>query len=275
MINKLKYATIADIGVYDLIFYDKSKEQELIDFCKVNGISFLPSKNRKEVYKWVKDGFERQPLTIELCIKPYERIFNLETLERFNSFNYNEIHFIVENNLIKGVVHIIDYNSEFIQVELYRALFKFEIHLRDLLVKKKITNEDFIHWVKFKAENEKDNNSRNHWRKRYDEINPSDPKKFQKVLSKRKEFKPFQTFYLLELLRFASDKKVIDKSKIDMNKISKLRNQVAHSNNPTTYTKEEGQLVYNYTNLKTYVEEINAFFRAYEYLLLEVDYEEN
>lgn len=28
MINRLKYATIADIGVYDLVFYDESKVEE-------------------------------------------------------------------------------------------------------------------------------------------------------------------------------------------------------------------------------------------------------
>lgn len=274
MINKLKYATIADIGIYNLIFYDKTKEQELVEFCKTNGISYLPSKNRKEIYKLVNCGFELQPLTSEFCIKPFERIFDLETLERFNLINHNEIHFIVEDNLIKGVVHVIDYNSEFIQVELYRALFKFEVHLRGLLINEKLNNEDFISWVQYKVENEKDKNSRRHWEKRYDEINPSDPKKLEKVLVKFREFKPFQTFYLLELLRFAADKNVIDKNKIDFNKISNLRNQIAHSNNPTTYKKEEGQLVYNYNNLKKFIEEINAFFRAYEYLLLEIDYDE-
>lgn len=272
MINKLKYATIADIGVYNLIFYNKAIELELVEFCKTNGISFLPSKNRKEVYKLVENGFELKPLTAELCIKPFERIFDLETLERFNSFNHNEIHFIEEDNLIKGVVHIIDYNSEFIQVELFRALYKFEVHLRELLVKEKLINEDFIDWVQYKAENEKDKNSQRYWEKRYEEINPSNTKKLEKVLEKRREFKPFQTFYLLELLRFAVDKKVLDKTRIDIDKISTLRNQVSHSNNPTTYTSVEGQLIYNYINLKNYIAQINAFFRAYEYLFLEIDY---
>jgi len=271
MNSKLKYATIADIGIYDIFFYDIKKEAELVTFCKQEGISFLPSKNRKQLYKLVEDRFILHELSPELCIKPYERIFEQDTLKKFKALNHNEIHFIVEDDLIKGVVHIIDYNSEFIQVELYRVLFKFEVQLRELLVRKNFTNEDFIEWVTNKVESEKDNNSRKFWLSRLDQLLPKDPKKMKDVIIKRKEFKPFQTFYLSELLRFAFDKKVIDRSKIDLDKITSLRNQVAHSNNLTTYTNEEGQLIYNYDNLSIYVERINAFFRAYDYLLIKID----
>lgn len=273
MINKLKYATIADIGIYDLFFYEEAQETELIKFCKQNGITFLPSKNRKQVYKLLGNKFELQDLSPKLSIKPYERIFDEATLTKFSSLDHNEIHFIVENDLIKGVVHIIDYNSEFIQVELYRALFKFEVHLRNLLVKDKLTNEDLISWVRFKSESEKDKNSKKHWQRRLDDIAPDDPIKLDKILTKRKEFKPFQTFYLSELMRFASDTKVIDKKIVDIDKITTLRNQIAHSNNLTTYIKEEGQLIYNYHNLTKYIGKINAFFRGYEYLLLRIDEE--
>lgn len=31
MINRLKYATIADIGIYDLVFYDESKIEESVN----------------------------------------------------------------------------------------------------------------------------------------------------------------------------------------------------------------------------------------------------
>lgn len=269
MINKLKYATIADIGVYDLIFYDSNREEELIQFCNLNGISFLPSKDRKSIYKLEDNRFNRQNLSSNLSIRPYELIFSKDTINKFSYHNHNEIHFIVEDDLIKGVVHIIDYNSEYIQVELYRSLYKFEVNLRELLVKEGLTNDDFVDWVKNKADTTKDNNSRNHWLKRYDDLHPSDPNKLEKIILKRREFKPFQTFYLLELLRFASDKLIIDKTKIDIDKICSLRNQVAHSNNFTTYTIEDGQLIYNYNNLIKYVEQINAFFKAYEYLTLE------
>ena len=42
MINKLKYATISDIGVSTLFFYDSNKEEECHEFCRNNLISFFP-----------------------------------------------------------------------------------------------------------------------------------------------------------------------------------------------------------------------------------------
>src|SRR5690606_1749651 len=192
MNSKLKYATIADIGIYDIFFYDIKKEAELVTFCKQEGISFLPSKNRKQLYKLVEDRFILHELSRELCIKPYERIFEKDTLKKVKALIHKEIQFIVEDDLIKGVVHIIDYKSEFIQVELYRVLFKFEVQLRELLVRKNFTNEDFIEWVTNKVESEKDNNSRKFWLSRLDQLLPKDPKKMKDVIIKRKEFKPFQ-----------------------------------------------------------------------------------
>lgn len=271
MINKLKYATIADIGVFDLIFYEKKNEVKLIDFCIKNGITFLPSKDRSKLYQLVSNKFELRDLSQDLCIEPYERIFDPVTLDKFSVFDYNEVHFIVEENLIKGVIHIIDYNSEFIQVELYRALFKFEVNLRKLLVKENFGNEDFINWIKTQVNTTKTSKKVTHWKQRLNDIDPSDPKQKQKRLNERKEFKPFQTFYLSELLQFAASKDVIDKMKVNIDKIRKLRNKIAHSNSFTTYTKEQGKLIYNYTKLSEYVQEINAFFQAYEYLLIRLE----
>lgn len=265
MIHNLKYATISDIGIYDLIFYDEANEIKLINFCADNGITFLPSKDRKYVYELKERKFEKKELEEELCVNPYDRIFEGEVIEKFGAVNHNEIRFIIENGLIKGVVHIIDYNSEFIQVELYRAIYKFETNLRELLYINGFNNEDFISWVQFRLETDKDKNSRNHWERRLQEI------KSEKEELKRKEFKAFQTFYLNELLRFASDKGVISKEKVDIHQINTLRNQVAHSNNLTTYVKKNEELIYNYRNLKKYVMQINSFFRAYDYINLKIE----
>lgn len=43
MINRLKYATIADIGIYDLVFYNETNIADNIKFAKENGITYLPS----------------------------------------------------------------------------------------------------------------------------------------------------------------------------------------------------------------------------------------
>ena len=51
----------------------------------------------------------------------------------------------MENDLIKkGGVHIVDYNSDYTGIELFKALLKFAQNLRQLLLNKYQTNDDFI-----------------------------------------------------------------------------------------------------------------------------------
>lgn len=271
MINRLKYATIADIGIYDLVFYDESKVEKNIQFAKDNGITYLPAKNRKEVYKLVDDNFVKTSLGETLKINPFDLVFDKNTLEKFRQVNHNEIRFIVENDLIKGVVHIVDYNNEFLQVQLYRALFLFESNLRKLLVLDGKTNDDFIEWMKNRFAKEKDENSKKHWQERLSSIIPEDDARLQKVLEERKDLGQFQSFYLREILRFAGDLKLIDKSIYKISNISDLRNQVAHSGDFTTSDIDsDGNLIFNFNRLSKFINDISEFFVAYDDLLLKV-----
>ena len=95
MINRLKYATIADIGIYDVVFYDEAKVEKNIKFAKDNGITYLPAKNRKEVYKLVDGNFIKTTLEETLKINPFDLVFDKNTLEKFRQVNHNEIRFIV------------------------------------------------------------------------------------------------------------------------------------------------------------------------------------
>lgn len=265
MINRLKYATIADIGIYDLVFYNESKVEKNIQFAKDNGITYLPAKNRKEVYKLVGNNFVKTSLEDTLKINPFDLVFDKNTLEKFRQVNHNEIRFIVENDLIKGVVHIVDYNNEFLQVQLYRALFLFESNLRKLLVSNGKTNADFLNWVKFKSETAED---KKHWMRRHKELQPANPERNCKKDEERDELNPFQTFYLSELLHYATAISLIDNDEGEIAVISKLRNQIAHSGDFTTSDIDgEGNLIFNFNRLIKFVKDIGDFFIAYDDLM--------
>lgn len=135
MINKLKYATISDIGVRNLIFYDDSNKEHLIDFCRKNGISYLPTRDRRGIYKLYNNDFVQDELSADLSVNSFDMLFADQTLEKFEKINSNEIRFILDNEKIRGVVHIIDYNNEFLYVELYRAILRFENNLRTVLIR--------------------------------------------------------------------------------------------------------------------------------------------
>src|SRR5690606_36438939 len=125
------------------------------------------------------------------------RVFDQDTLNKFKQVNHNEIRFIVENDLIKGVVHIVDYNNEFLQVQLYRALFLFESNLRKLLALNGKTNDDFIDWVRNKVVLDL---NKGHWKLRLSSIIPKDVNKREEKKQLRDDLYPFQTFYLWELM---------------------------------------------------------------------------
>lgn len=269
MINRLKYATIADIGIYDLVFYDELKVEENIRFAKENGITYLPAKNRKEVYLLNDGKFEKTQLNDVLKINPYDRVFDKDTLEKFKQVNHNEIRFIVENELIKGVVHIVDYNNEFLQVQLYRALFLFESNVRKILVANRKTNDDFIEWIAKQIELVENNE---HWKKRYRELKPKNIDVRAEKEKLREELNPFQTFYLSDLLQYAADLNIVNLTSDEIRNIGKVRNQIAHSVDFTSSnTDTSGNLIFNFEELSKFVKNIGEFFIAYDDLLEKVE----
>lgn len=267
MINKLKYATISHIGISNLIFYNQDKEEELVKFCKNNLISFLPSIDRKSIYKLSNENFENCKLEKDFCVNPFDRLFDTLTLKKFEKVDHNEIRFITEGGKIKGVVHIVDYNNEFLQVEFYRAFYKFENNIRTLLIKNNYKNEDFINWVLLKTKNETNINNKNHWAKRYMSLMPSNVAELEKVKIQRLEVNPFQTFFLKELLEFCFDNEVLDQASVNIDSISILRNSIAHNKDFTSVIENEnGDLIYNFKNLQRFIKHANLFFHAYEYV---------
>lgn len=267
MIQKLRYATVADIGVYDMTFYDKRKKEELVKFCEQHKISFLPAKNRIDIYKLKNNDFykvqgeERERMIRTFSIQPEARIFVKDTLERFHLRSHDEIRLIMDNDRIQGVVHIIDYNNEFIKVEFYRALYNFERNLRKILIREGLTNEDFLAWVEEQGEtgNEQD---KHFWNSRLSKLSTKNE------VDKRETINPFQAFYLNELLQYAIDIGVLpDLKYIDKKAITDLRNSIMHANDVTSVTVEGGETtIYHFDNLKEFVENANRFFSAYVYL---------
>lgn len=270
MIRNLKYATIADIGIFKLIYFNPKKEIELVQFCNTNGISYLPSICKKHVYKLIDGRFIEKSIDDYLIVNPFDRIFDESTLKKFETVNHNEIRFIMENGKIRGAVHIIDYNSPFISIEVYKALLQFESNLRILLINNGLKNEDFILWIKEIIATS--NNKKIFWIKRLQEIEPDSEKKLLKKQEERKNANLFQTFYLRELLEFAISKDLIKSSDFRIEDIISIRNLIAHNKDVTSQQKEEDDtIIYNFEGLKKFVAQMKSFFHSYEVLADKVE----
>ena len=261
MLESIKYATISNIYVKDLIFFDEEKIDDLIVMCNNYGITYLPSRDRKSCYKLINGSFILSELTENLICKPYDRIFDEKTLEKFEMGSHDEVMFVLDNEKIKGVVHIVDYNADFINYEFFKATFLFEKMLRKLLTRMNESNETIIEWFKIKSVKSA------HWKNRLEVCLPLDEKKLKEQILKRKECNPFQTFYLNDLLSFAFSKKYVSQEFRNNRKaITEIRNWVSHSKDLTHKSKIESQPLYKLDGIKDFVSNANIFFNCYEEL---------
>lgn len=264
MIEVLRSAKISQIHIENLISFNSDNEEESIDFCKNLGITFLPSRDKKRCYKLNKnDKFEIVELENVPKCNPNDLLFSKETLKKFGEDSDNVV-FVLENDEIKGVVHIVDYNNEFIYVEFYRLFFRFEKMLRDYLRKQTMpndANDTFLEWAENRAKKYKKEDQKKVWQDKIDN-------KFYtiKALKERSIFGQLQTFDLTELLIFAGSKKYFS---CNSTKIADLRNWVAHSKDIVKQDKNdllEFQSLYNFSQLEYFNECTEEFFKKYEEL---------
>lgn len=267
MLERVKYTTIRDICTKDLIFYEKEQADNLAELCKENSISYLPDKDRKTCWQLKGDSFiHLKKIPSKLICAPTYLIFDEHTIDKFEKGgNHDEVMFVVEKNLIKGMVHIIDYNNDDLFVELYRMLLNFENNLRTLLIQKKLKNKDFIQWLKKEGEKEKKSNKYLYYHKKYQQANR------QAEVEKRENANPFQTFYLRDLVQFAFAQQLLSEKGFDIDAISDLRNWIAHAKDITSTKKDPDRTVYNINGLKKFIAIVRSFFKSYEILEIKLD----
>jgi hypothetical protein len=261
MIESIKYATIANIYIKDLVFYNKDKTKELIEFCARNSISHLPDIDRKSIYKLEKDTFCKVPLSQNLICHPMDRLFDCQTINKFEQGDHDEVMFVIEDDFIKGVVHIVDYNNDFLNIEFYKASYKLERMLRDYLLACDENNDSLIQWMEEKA------TTNSFWDKRYIQCMPINIEKRNELIQKRKDLQEFQTFYLNDLLLFAASKSLVsDKFKKNIEAVKQVRNWVAHSKDLAYRSGGIDKPLYKIKELKKFVANANQFFDCYEEL---------
>ncbi|NLZ94536.1 MAG: hypothetical protein GX921_01770 [Bacteroidales bacterium] len=255
MINKLKYAIIANIANFNPLYYDPQDEEKLIAYCNKNGFSHLPSKDKKSVYRLENNHFVKKRVEEVYTVNASDFIFDQSTIQKFENPNPNEIHFIIEKGLIKGVVHIVDYNNIYINVELFKAILKFESNLRQLLINNDLDNEDFIAWINQKAS---ETNS-NYWNSKLNILRNNRRKMRYANL--------FQTFGFRDLLNYANDTNLLPLTNREIDDVSNIRNSLAHNRDVTSQMDDnDGSIVYDFIGLKKFTEQMRTFFDIYEEL---------
>ena len=205
----------------------------------------------------MNEEFVLRPLAqVEQC-NPFDLIFSLETLKKFQKRNTNDVLFVTENHKIKGVVHIVDYNREFVFMELYRLIFNFETMLREFLFSTGVNNSTIIEFYRQKSEGEPENSF---WKSKHaDYTRNKGRKKLQEAMG------PLQIFYLSDLLNYYLYKGMI--SEVNKQSIIRIRNKIAHSKDIISRRRnEEAEKLYNFKGLEQFVNDALIFFTCYEFL---------
>lgn len=257
MVETLKYATISQISTKDLRFYDPDDIAGSMDFCVKLGITYLPDRNRKQFYELVDKSFVlRQLSEVEQC-NPWDLIFSEDTLAKFRKNNSDNVLFVTENNRIKGVVHIVDYNREFVFTEFYRLIFNFETMLREYLFASGVNNSNIIEFFKQKSDQAKGNSF---WKRKHNEfISGKSKEKLQESLG------PLQIFYLSDLLNYYLNLNMI--AEVEMKSIIRIRNKIAHSVDIISQRRDDNaEKLYNFKGLEQFVKDAVTFFACYEFL---------
>ena len=252
MINSLKYAIIANIANFDPVYYDVHNEDKLIAYCTKNGFTHLPSKDKKTIYKLENNRFVKKQLEDVYQVNASDFIFDTSTIKKFEEPNYNEIRFIVEKDKIKGIVHIVDYNNVYISIELFKALLQFESNLRQLLIDHDLDNEDFISWVREKA----NKTNEYFWENKLNQL--------EYRRNQMKYANLFQTFSFRDLLNFANNTNILRLSEAEIDDVSDVRNSLAHNRDVTSHINDNGAIVYDFVGLKIFTEKMRSFFNTYE-----------
>ncbi|GAB4415984.1 MAG: hypothetical protein OHK0039_25000 [Bacteroidia bacterium] len=115
-----------------IVYYDKEFRDECLEFCRVRNIEYLPDINdtvHLHYYDTQANRFEQRKIQEKQVLHPEAYIFGAGIEHVFLRY---PVIFIIDRDLLQGVVHFSDYNHPLVYKALYEKLYRLErgmIHL--------------------------------------------------------------------------------------------------------------------------------------------------
>lgn len=209
------HPTISDIQTSVLLYHDPEFEEECFQFCVQRDIDYLPSINDARcAYRLNKGtgGFDEVVIESGQKVDGQVRIFDPKLLGQFAT---QPLLFVYAGEYLTGVIHFSDYNRPAISSHLYQAFFDYEVALRELLVSKWVTDQDFCSYFADKAGAAATEQS--YFKGRLQWL-----KKNQAQIAKGP---PFEQYYLRDLVNFIYDRNLMSLERC----VIDLRNGVMHA----------------------------------------------
>ncbi len=250
--------TFENIMQSEILFYDKKMEPACFDICGHLKIDNMPAINGKNYYELQNKQFKRK--TIRKVHKLFidDSIFYPAVLKKFRVNKHNVL-FVVEENVLRGIVHICDYNRNNVLESVQDDLLAFERKLRQLILLNGLKNENMRNFFLEMKNSLKDKNEKNYYARKV--------KSYDYRINEINNFGQFQLFEFSDLMTFAehsfsqavhrmSDYSINGNKKAGKEILRDLRNLVMHGKNPVT--KENEKLIYSIDSLQKFMESLKV-----------------
>ena len=253
---KLTFENIMKSGV---LFYDKIAEDACFDICSHLKIDNLPSIDSMNYYELENSTFQKKEIRNEHCVFVDDSIFESKFLNSFK-INKQNVLFVFEESVIRGVVHISDYNGDIVLQSIQDDMLSFERKLRQLFLLNGFVNEDMYKYFIYKKEKSK--------RDRDFQFLDRKIKGYQASINEINSLGQFQLCDFGDLMGFAGSKfsgsifkikeyTINGAKKQGTDILREMRNMAMHAKNPIS--KDLTTSIYNIDSLMMIFESLQVF----------------
>ncbi|MBP6872702.1 MAG: hypothetical protein KBC43_11905 [Bacteroidales bacterium] len=242
--------TFGDIMQSKILYFDPEIKEACLDICRILHIDNMPAFDGKHYYELIKDGFEEREISDDQRLEVDDRIFAPDLIAKFRKNRHNVV-FVFEGHVLRGVVHICDYNQDNVIQAIQDDVLAFERNLRQWLILSGFSNDHFMIYFKYKISSVKKEKEADYWKSRHDWAT--------KKIEEMKNLSPFQLYDFSDLLNFVSSSFSKETFKIPIvlisgekhsgiHELSSLRNLAMHGKNPITF--DEPEQIYSQKSLE-------------------------
>lgn len=255
--------TFEDIMQANVLYYDQVAEAACFDICNHLKIDNMPGIDGLHYYELVNGSFEEKKIEAIHKVSVNDNFISAESIEKFKSNRHNVL-FVFEEEVLRGVVHISDYNRDIVLQNIQDDLLSFERKLRQLILLNGFINDDMLKYFEYKLARNTSPSKREYYELRL--------KSYNKRKNEIDSLGQFQLFEFSDLMNFGSSSfsKVIHKvgsyvlgntKKNGAEILRQLRNLAMHGKNPVSINRETS--IYSLESLHLLSESLQVLRKEY------------
>lgn len=248
----------------NILFYDENVKEACYSICNKLRIDNMPAIKGNNYYELENGVFQLKEITQENKLDVDDLIFHVKIIEKFE-YNRHNVLFVFEGDVLKGIVHLSDYNDDVVIQAIQDDLLKFERNLRHWYELNEFRNNDIIDFFQYRLNKAgKNRKSKEFWKKRL--------KYIESRKNEMNSIGEFQLFDFKEILLFGSSRKskqifkvpkvIIDNQEKDgIEVLSELRNLAMHGKDPVELDQQKS--IYNLSSLQAINNKLKYFKEQY------------